>query len=386
MPENKLYREVIIINQNGGHVTFDLIKAFYKTSVKLTLVIGKNVKVPNCILEICNIKRIIQYKRNSKWARLWTWIIGTFQIFLIVKFKHKNSFLFFFSNPQTSVIIPLLCKNQFSFMIYDIFPDTLFHHQILNENAFIIRLWKKVNTKVFNKALKIFTISEAMKNVLLRYTTSDKLKVVPLWHNSDINQYISKEHNIFLKENSLSDKFIVLYSGNIGLIHNVDVIIDIAQKVSNPKVLFLIIGDGDKKKELKIKSEKLKLENIQFLNYQPVELLSYSLSAADIGIVTLGKGSSSLSVPSKLFNLMALGIPILGIAEKDTELANIIDTHKLGMCFRCEQIHEITDFINSLVEDSSLISKYKNNCLRSSKIYTNKNADIIVNEIINKNV
>ena len=125
---------------------------------------------------------------------------------------------------------------------------------------------------------------------------------------------ICKEQNPFVKEHHLENKFVVMYSGNIGYTHSVECLIEVAKNMQTDNdVKFLMIGEGKKKTDLVAQAEELNLRNITFLPLQDFNVLPYSLASADLGIITLDENVSRVSVPSKTFNLMAVGVPLLVI-------------------------------------------------------------------------
>ena len=83
-------------------------------------------------------------------------------------------------------------------------------------------------------------------------------------------------------------------------------------------------------KVLKKLIEESKLNNIRLLDWQPVESIPYTMSLADVGVVTLDANAANLSVPSKTYDLMSVGVPILAIASPDSELSSLLARRKLS--------------------------------------------------------
>lgn len=166
-----------------------------------------------------------------------------------------------------------------------------------------------------------------------------------------------------------------MYSGNMGFTHSVETIIEVANLLKNNNTIhFLLIGDGMKKNELIKLVEKYKLNNCTFLDWQPTEMLPYSLASADIGVVTLNEETALTSVPSKTFNLMAVGAPLLCIAPDNSEIAKIIGKYNNGVVYSAKDLDNIVVFINNLVNDSELKQKMTENSLTAAKSYTKENA------------
>jgi len=105
----------------------------------------------------------------------------------------------------------------------------------------------------------------------------------------------------------LQDKFIIMYSGNLGKTHNIETLVSLAEILKDESYYILIIGGGTQFTSIQALIEQKKLKNIKLLPWQPVEKLPFTLASADIGVVSLGSKASNLSIPSKTFNLMSVG-------------------------------------------------------------------------------
>jgi len=97
-------------------------------------------------------------------------------------------------------------------------------------------------------------------------------------------------------------------------------------------LVFVIVGEGLKKPDLKRKASDLDLNNVTFLPFQPYEDLPFLLAASDVLLVPLDKEKTQLSVPSKLYNYIAAGRSILGLTDSTSEVARIIKDAGCGLC------------------------------------------------------
>ena len=243
--------------------------------------------------------------------------------------------------------------------------------------------WGKWNNKLFARANKIFTLSDGMKKQLSLYINNDKIVSIPNWSASTKLHPIKKEDNIFIQNNNLIDKFIVMYSGNIGNTHNVEYIIEVAKKLKdNNNIQFLIIGEGGKKKILENKVAEYELSNCSFLTWQNVDMMPYSLASADIAVVTLNDDTAALSVPSKTYNLLAVGAPLLCIASEKTELYKLVSEYNNGKCFDKNAVEEMSKYILNIYNNSSLKNELSKNSLDAAKQFTYKNAEQYVQELL----
>ena len=116
------------------------------------------------------------------------------------------------------------------------------------------------------------------------------------------------------------------YSGNMGTFHDLDTLVRAAARVDDPGVHFLVVGEGDNKRHIRTLASELGLgpDRVTFLPYQEWEDLPYSLTAGDAMVVTVQEGFEGLCVSSKLYTAMAMGRPVLCIAQPDSDEARIV--------------------------------------------------------------
>ncbi|MGG3571837.1 glycosyltransferase family 4 protein [Bacillus gobiensis] len=176
--------------------------------------------------------------------------------------------------------------------------------------------------------------------------------VINNWTNEDVIIPLSKnEPDIqqFLNENRLDDKFIIMYSGNLGLYYDLENIIKITKHFKeNKNLAFVFIGEGAVKKKMQSFIGKHNISNVHFLPYQPKEFIKYSLNAADVHLVVNQKGIKGVSVPSKIYGVMAAGKPVLGVLEQDSEAEMIISKSNCGVVVEPQDYDGIIEQIENL--------------------------------------
>ncbi len=136
----------------------------------------------------------------------------------------------------------------------------------------------------------------------------------------------------FLEKNNLANKFVIMYSGNIGLYYDLENIIQVTEYFKEYKdIAFVFIGDGAVKNKMVDFTNENNIQNVYFLPYQPKEFIKYSLNAADIHLVVNQKGIKGVSVPSKIYGVMAAGKAILGVLEQGSEAQILIEESNCGL-------------------------------------------------------
>ncbi len=132
----------------------------------------------------------------------------------------------------------------------------------------------------------------------------------------------------------LSEKFAVVYSGNLGRVHDLEPVLTLAASLrENSSLVFLFIGDGAQRATLEAQVKAAQLPNVHFLPHQPRTELAASLGAADVHLVTLRAGCEALVFPSKLYGIAAVGRPVLFIGPTHCELAHQVEAAGMGRAF-----------------------------------------------------
>lgn len=369
-------KKIVLVNQSSGFLVVDDLNAYCTKYDRVSILCGRLHPGERAVNPKVKVDKICRYDKSSGMKRMLTWMWGSIQVFFKLLFKYRGWEVVYYTNPPMACFSAFLLKNRFRIVEYDIYPDALKTIGI-GEASFIYKLWGRMKKRLYNKAERIYTLSEGMKEILTAYGPAEKIKVVPLWSASENFKPVAKEDNVFVKQNHLEGKFIVMYSGNIGYTHSVECVVEVAKKMRHEEdVLFLIIGEGKKKAELMEDVSRSQLKNVMFLPYQEFCMLPFSLASADLGVITLDENVSKVSVPSKTFNLLAVGCPLLAISNNDTEMFQLISKYDNGRCIPKKKIDEIEMYIRELKGNNQLRQQYSQKSLDAAKDFTYRNAEM----------
>jgi len=273
--------------------------------------------------------------KKSFWLRILSF--GTFSItaFLGGLVAGKQDLIISYSPPLTlgisAWLLSRLWNTPWVLRVEDLYPRVAVATGILKDKA-VIALLEKLELFLYRKATHISLISASFRTDLIRRgIPATKLSITSVWADPDQIHPLNKD-NGFRREHGLLDTFVVLYAGNLGHTSEFEDILHIAyQWRSDLSVRFVFVGTGVKKEELQKLASQLELQNVMFLPYQPRERYSEVLAAADVGLVTLNVNSAASSLPSKVFNIMASGRPVLAIALPQSDLAKLIRKYSCGI-------------------------------------------------------
>lgn len=382
-------KKYIFLVQVTRQLSIDILNQFVKNGAQIELVTGVVESNYAELDSSIKVKYFNKYNNTSTLKRMYTWLVFTFLSFFYILFSSKKKELIIITTPPFIVFTGLFFKrirNQnYHLIIWDLYPDVLVNFKVLNDKSWIIKYWKKLNVKCFNKASNIFTLGEHLASAIKEYTKNEII-IIPNWVNSDFVKPMPKSENIFAQEHQLQDKFVVMYSGNMGLTHDIESIVYTAEALNdNSKVKFVLIGDGAKKEKITNYVLEKKLDNVLILPYQDKEVLPYSLSCADVGVVTLSQGAETISVPSKTYYTLAAGSVILALASHESELGLLIEKYNCGKVFENPQTPEIVDYIEHLIGSEKSLDEYKQNARNASFNFTPENAKQYYDYIYGKN-
>ncbi|MGF9845251.1 glycosyltransferase family 4 protein [Priestia megaterium] len=155
----------------------------------------------------------------------------------------------------------------------------------------------------------------------------------------------------FKEKYGLQDKFIIMYSGNLGLYYDLENLMNVIEKFKDREdVVFAFVGEGTIRENLVQYKEKNNLQNVMFIPYQDKSDLIYSLNAGDVHWVVNAKGIQGVSVPSKLYGVMAAGKPIIGVLEEGSEARLIIEEVTCGYVTEPQNYKGIEEIITQIIK------------------------------------
>jgi glycosyltransferase involved in cell wall biosynthesis len=197
------------------------------------------------------------------------------------------------------------------------------------------------------RRLRDWSLRRARANVVLGERMAARVPSAVVIHNwaDAALAPVAREDNALRRELGVGSAFVAGYSGNLGRAHEFDTILGAIARL--PEIRFLIIGGGAKLDSVKRQAGA----NATFLPYQPREVLSRSLSAADAHLVSLQPRLEGLIVPSKFYGALAVGRPVVFIGARDGELARIIEEHRCGSVVAPGDVEGLAAAIRALAED-----------------------------------
>ena len=309
-----------------------------------------------------NIKRFnkIFNDKNSLIIRSLGFIELTIKFFFILLFKVKNNDkVFLVTNPAPLVLIVSLLKKLKKFevvlLVHDVFPEnTLSANIFKNENSVYYKFLKFIFDKSYQNMSKIIVLGRDMKNIVEQKIKLKKTTEVVIIENWGEN------HKIYPKIRKDNDTIVFQYAGNIGRVQGLHFLFNVISEIKNNKLIFEIIGNGAEKNNLIELAEKYQLKNVYFYDSYTRDEQNEIINRADIAIVTLSKGMYGLGVPSKFYNILTAGKPVLYIGEENTEIHKVMSGCDIGYFFKPDEKANLLKFFETIEKDDSFIKKGEN--------------------------
>jgi glycosyltransferase involved in cell wall biosynthesis len=306
------------------------------------------------------------YDRSSVGSRLWTW--GRFTVTAIWRLLRSNREIpvFVVTNPPLMPLAVWLLHRvqgrRFGLLEWDIYPQILEATGLVGSRHILYRLWRSWHGRALRAADLVITIGERMADVLREMSGDSGLEVVvlPNWVDTDRIHPLEREDNAFAQAQGLQDELVVIYSGNLGATHAIETIVQVAEVLgATEDVLFLVIGKGAKRSIVEEAIEAGRVPNLRLLHRQPPALFPQVLASAQIGIVTLADGHEGLSMPSKVYDLMAADTAILGISKPPNDLEATIERHGCGVNFAPDSAAAIAAWIRGMASDAEGLERLR---------------------------
>ncbi|NGP53790.1 glycosyltransferase family 4 protein [Thioalkalivibrio sp. XN8] len=296
-------------------------------------------------------------RRSQKLLVMVTYLVGAV---LLSLFGPRAQLNFFLTQPPLfsswGILLRAFRRQPYCCLVMDVYPDLAVRDGILKENGLATRLLAKVSGIVLRRADAVIVIGRCMREQLEKIGVAPaRLELVQNWVNDAEVWAVDHERNRLRDELGLGGKFVILYSGNMGVSHSFSDVLEAARRLKElPDIVFLFIGDGSRRKEISEWQQRFGLENVRLLPFQPNERLAESLSLGDVHFLSLRAGFEGLAVPSKAYGALAAGRPILYQGESTGEIARMVLEEEIGCVVPLDDPDTLVTAVRRYYEDRSL--------------------------------
>lgn len=225
------------------------------------------------------------------------------------------------------------------FWLMDLNPDQMIAMKKITPRSLPARVFDFFNRAIYRQASEIVVLDRFMLERIEKKGVPVRAKstIAPPWPHNDDQVHIDHADNPFRKRHNLGTtnlapegKFVVMYSGNHSPANPLKTLLDAAERFQgDDRIVFYCIGGGGGKKEVDERIAK-GAKNIVSLPYQPFDEIKYSLSAADVHVVSIGDSVVGIVHPCKVYGAMAVSRPVLTFGPKPSHVSDLVEQHKIG--------------------------------------------------------
>ena len=282
----------------------------------------------------------------------------------ILKIRQADNVLVVSAPPSLPFVTALAAKMrgaEYSLIIQDKYPEILVAVGKSKPRSSFIKILNNLNGRLYDGAKKIIVVGRDMKELVAaqlsnkasdNQTEVNKIEVIQNWAALEEIEPLPRAENPLLKELNLLDKFVFLYAGNMGHPQDLESVVECAEKLKNDaRFHFLFIGSGVKRKWLEREVAEKRLVNVTVIAPRPRGEQKIFLNACDVGLVPLVDKMFGVAMPSRTYNFLAAGKPVLALTDSDSEVVKVIEEDRVGWYLRPGDAEKLTQTIYKIYED-----------------------------------
>ena len=308
------------------------------------------------------IKRVSigEYDKNRLISRALRLFVTSFKLGkLLWRNSKKGDNILIVTNPAPFIIVASIIKKirgfKLNILVHDVFPENAVAAGVVKSDKNIAyKIVKSVFSKAYGTADNIIVLGRDMKAIFEKKFKKKKgspnIRIIENWADP-------LPENTVLDHNT-SGQLTILYAGNIGRCQGLEYFLGIFEKASNPKVQFRLRGGGALVPDIQKLVDNAESQVVLCGSYSRDEQFDI-LSECDIALVTLSDGMYGLGVPSKSYNIMAAGKPILFIGNPKSEIARTIQEKDLGYVFDNNDEDGLKSWLSQLSQNKATELKRK---------------------------
>ncbi|ANM29075.1 hypothetical protein ABI59_04895 [Acidobacteria bacterium Mor1] len=269
------------------------------------------------------------FGRGSKIGRSLDYLTFMAGAALRLLFRKKPDVVISLSTPPMVALLGLILARlrgaRSIYWVMDVYPDLAYELGVLKPGSFAARLLDWISRAVLRGSDTVIALDALMARKLEEVRGSEVL-VVANWADGDAIRPKDTASNPLREEWGWNGRFVVLYSGNLGLAHEFETVLDAAERLKDDTgILFAFVGGGPRLDAVKSAVKDRELQNVEFRPYVARERLGDSLTAGDLHLVTLRERMPGLLVPCKIYGILAAGKPPVYVGPSEGEVADIVE-------------------------------------------------------------
>jgi colanic acid biosynthesis glycosyl transferase WcaI len=258
--------------------------------------------------------------------------------------------------------------------VRDLWPDSIVAVGAMKRNI-ALKWIEKLELLLYRKAAAVIVLTPAFReNLLSRAVPAEKVHVILSGVDLDRYSPVPRNHSLAEQWGMQPGDFVLGYIGTLGMAHGLKNVLDAAELVSDPDILFLLVGTGQQREELVAEAQRRGISNVLFVPAQPKEWIRDFWGLCDVSLVHLRDTPLFQTViPSKIFESMGMGLPIL-IAAPKGQASGIVENEQVGCWVPAESPQALATAATELKNDCNLRRRFAQNSLAAAPRYSREHA------------
>lgn len=298
--------------------------------------------------------------------------VSTF--FCLLRLARPADVVFVGSNPPFLIFVVWLarvCRRyRFVARVEDIYPDVLGVLGVLRPSGFLYRMMRAAVGHVLRQASAVVVLGRDMRERVLSGLLDGarklpEVRVIPNWGEEELLE-LPPERAPAVGDVQIPGRLVVLVAGNLGRVQDIETVVNAARLLTDEaNIHFLIVGSGAKRRWLEEQVERDRLRNVTLLGQFPRREQRAFISASSIGIVPLLPCMVGISVPSRTYNLLAAGRPVIALLDPDSEIARMLEETRSGWCIEPGNAGKLADLLSQLAHHPEVVRERGENGRRA---------------------
>jgi glycosyltransferase involved in cell wall biosynthesis len=227
------------------------------------------------------------------------------------------------------------------------------------KNNIVFNYMKNNEKKIYQNVEKIICNCNESINYILENNYKDKKDILFIRNPEYISEieYVDGERELLRKKYGyLNEDIVFIFGGNMGMLQKLDNILELAKKIDDKNIKFLMIGDGKNKVSLEKKILEEKIYNTRILNFIPRNEYEKTIGAFDCGLISLNENNTVPNFPTKVTAYLKLGLPIFASLDASAArgIGEYINKNNVGIWGKAKDINDLKEKFNSF------LTKFKN--------------------------
>jgi glycosyltransferase involved in cell wall biosynthesis len=320
-----------------GQLLAELAVEMAKAGWQVTVVAG-NAALTQAVHSSIVTSRVagLPFSRASMWRRALSYLSLYPALLWRVLRLPRHDFVITLTDPPLHLALaPIIRATKGSRLLHwaqDLYPEVAEELQAIRRHGGLASILRRISTWSLQRHDAVIAVGRCMAGRLRqRGVPAERLRVVPNWSLQAPATEVAPEPEAFRRTQGWEHRFVVMYSGNLGLAHPFEAILNAIEILGKkePRILFVLVGEGSQL--VKLRQRLATAPNVCFLPRQPISLVGTTLRAADVHLASMFEHLAGLVVPSKVYGIVVAERPCVFLGPQESEAARLLRDHKCGL-------------------------------------------------------